>query len=50
MSKRGWEMGPMETKESTFVMRQVHGDIYFSNMLSHGIIERGWRKNEDPSC
>jgi hypothetical protein len=40
MSKRSWEMEPIETKESIFVMWQVHGGIYFSNMLSHGGVGR----------
>jgi hypothetical protein len=36
MSEKGWKMGPIETKESTFIMWRVYGDICFSNMFSYG--------------
>jgi hypothetical protein len=51
MSKKGWKMGLIETKESIFVMWWVHGGhCFFSNMLSHGIMGRSGKKNEDHSC
>jgi hypothetical protein len=34
--QKGSEMGPIELKESTFVMWRIHGHFVFSNMIDCG--------------